>query len=391
MDRDVLHINISAFPIGVERVIDSRLRERPVVIAAANSPRAVALAVSREAYLEGVLKGMAVDKARKFCRGLIVVPPNPLLYRRAETAVEKIVAAYTPLVEPGRPGHLHLDLTGSRRLLGQPLDAAARLSAEIKSRLRLRNTVGLASNKLVARVASRVIRPRGLVDVFPGGEADFLAPLELDVLPGVGDKTAAALADFNLRRVGELAALAPEHLFLAFGRQGLRLHQYALGIDPSPVRPPERAPALREEETLSDDSNDDRVVSATLLHLCERAGRRLRSMAAAARLIRLEIGYADHVSAARQVKLAAPEDQDRRLFAAAQTLLEQAWTRRIRLRYLTLTVKDLHQGPRQLELFSDPDDDAGARRRDQRLTAALDHVRTRFGESAVRWGKALTG
>jgi DNA polymerase IV len=386
MDRDVLHINISAFPIGVERVIDPRLRERPVVIAAQNSARAVAIAVSREAYLEGVLKGMPVARARKFCRGLIVVPPNPPLYGRAERAVEKIVAAYSPLIEPGRAGHLHLELTGSRRLLGPPRDVAARVSAEIRERLRLRNTVGLASNKLVARVASRVIRPRGLFDVFPGGEADFLSPLEIDVLPGVGDKTAAMLADFNLRRVGELAAVAPEHLLLAFGRAGLRLHQYALGIDPSPVRTPERAPAIREEETLGNDSNDDRVIEAALLGLVERAGRRLRERGAAARLVRIEIFYADHLSASRQEKLAAPEDDDRRLFASARRLLEQAWTRRIRLRYLAFILQDLHHGPRQLELFTDDDD----HRRERRLTAALDAARARFGESAVRWGRGLS-
>jgi len=383
MDRDVLHINVSAFPIGVERVKDSALRERPVVIAPANSPRAVALSVSREAYLEGVRKGMPVAVARKFCRGLIVIPPNEPLYRKAAAALQTYLDQYSPLIEPWRAGHLFLDLTGTRRLFGPAVDTGAKIQKELKARFSLRSAVGLATNKLVSRVASRVIRPRGVCDVFPGGERVFLAPLPVEVLPGIGEAAEVKLSELNIGRVGELAGISPEHLFLAFGSLGYRLHRYALGRDDSPVRPAERALAIREEETLAEDSNDDRVVLGVLYLLVERAGRRLRQVQHRAGMVRLELTYADHVSAWRQVRLTDPTDLDGALFAAAKRLLESVWTRRTRVRYLGLSLKELSPEPRQLRLFPE----AAAEVKERGLVAALDQLRSRFGEKAVRYGR----
>lgn len=383
MIPELIHINVTAFPIGVERVVDPRLRERPVVVALSGA-RAVALAVSREAYLSGVKKGMLVLRAKKFCRGLTVIPPNEPLYRRAAQAVFELAANYSPLVEAWRPGHLHLDLTGTRKLFGHPVDTGARIHRELKERLRLRSCVGVASNKLVSRVASRVIRPRGVCDVFHGGEAAFLSPLEVEVLPGVGDKTAERLADFNIQRVGELAVIPAEQMALAFGREGYRLHRSALGIDDSPVRPPDRTPVLREEETLSDDANDDRVILGLLYLLTERAARRLRRLGQSARAVRLEIIYSDHLSAASEKKLPEPADLDRALFAAARELLEKTWTRRLRLRYLALALSDLSRGPRQKKLFGEEELE-----RERDLLAALDAVRQKYGEGAVRYGRTL--
>jgi DNA polymerase-4 len=356
MERDILHINISAFPIGVERVIDSALRERPVVIAPLNSSRAVTLVVSREAYLEGVLKGMPVAQARKTCPGLMVIPPNQPLYRKGSKAIFDLLSNYSPLIEPWRAGHLHLDLSGTRWLFGLAVDTSAKIQKEIRNRFSLRSTVGVATNKLVSRVASRVIRPRGVCDVFSGSEATFLAPLEVGTLPGIGPKTEARLSDLNISLVGELAAIRPEHLFMAFGTLGYRLHQFALGIDDSPVRPSERAPLIREEETLAEDSNDDAVLLGVLYLMVERAARRLRKMRHLARMVKLEVTYADHVSASRELRLSL---------------------------YLSLSLKDLVQGPRQLQLF--PRNDG----RERALVSALDSIRARYGEDAVRYGRTL--
>jgi DNA polymerase-4 len=386
MFRDVLHINVTSFPVGVERVVDSSLRERPVVVSAMNSARAVVLALSREAYLEGVRKGMPALQARKFCRGLVIIPPNQPLYRRASRAVHRLLADYSPLIEPWRMGHLHIDMTGSRRLFGPSVDIGARINREIRERLRLRNTVGVARNKLVSRVASRVIRPRGLCEVFPGSEAEFIAPLEVDMLPGIGTRTEAALSDFNICLVGELAAIPAEHLAMAFGPLGFRLHQYARGIDHSPVRPPELAPAVQEEETLAEDANDDYTVLAALYLLVERAGRRLRKLGRRARTVKLELTYSDYVTVKSRAKLAEPDDLDGAIFREARILLERTWTRRTRLRYLCLTLTDLVGGARQLKLFEDREQRP---ERDRNLNAALDKIRERYGRDAVRYGRTL--
>jgi DNA polymerase-4 len=185
--------------------------------------------------------------------------------------------------------------------------------------------------------------------------------------------------------VGELAAIPPEHLFLAFGPFGYRLHRFALGRDDSPVRPIGRALVIREEETLAEDSNDDRVVLGLLYLLVERAARRLRQLKRLAGAVRIEITYADHVSASRQARLSQPGDLDGPLFEAARRLLESAWTRRTRLRYLGLSLKELIAAPRQLRLFPE----AEAELKERALVSALDALRSRFGEKAVRHGRTL--
>ncbi len=378
MDKNVIHINISAFPVGVQRAVEPGLRDRPVAVAAEGSSRAVILALSREAYLEGVKKGMALSKARRICPRLCVIPPDFALYRRASRAVLDHVGRYSPLVEPWRPGHMHADLTGTRRLFGNAVDAAARIQAELRDKFSLRNTVGVAGNKLVSRVASRVVRPRGVCDVFPGGEADFLAPLDVSVLPGVGPKTRQTLADLNVNAVGDMAALPPDRLYLVLGSRAYRLHRLARGIDDSPVRPPCDTALVREDETLPEDCNDLGRIRAVLCLLAERTGRRLRKMESRARTLQVEIIYADNLSASRQGRLSTPSNLDREIFGDAEQLLHRAWTRRTRLRCIALQATDLVQGPVQAGLF----DHDHQRQRD--LCDTLDRIRDRFGEKAVR-------
>src|SRR3989454_1777945 len=280
MDRSVLHVDIAAFPVAVERVIDRGLRGRPVVVVPPGSARAPVLVASQEAAREGVRTGMPLPVALRRCPGVMVLHPNEALYRRATGAVRALLGGYSPLVEPAAPGQTFLDLTGTSRLFGAAQDAAARIRREIEARLRLRPTVGLATSKLVSRVAARVIRPDGLCDVFPGSEAPFLAPLPIGLLPGARGTTRERLLDLNVGRVADLLRFSQAQLLVAFGAQGGRLRCQALGIDASPVRPPEAATAVVEEETLAEDSNEEAALLRALFDLCERSGVRLRRLQA---------------------------------------------------------------------------------------------------------------
>src|SRR2546428_6719923 len=168
MDRSVLHVDIAAFPIAVERVIEPGLRGRPVLVARPGSARAPVLVVSQEAVREGVRAGMPLPVALRRCPGVTVLHPNETLYRRATGAVLALLGGYSSLVEPAAPGQTFLDLTGTARLFGAAQDAAARIRREIETRLRLRPTVGLATSKLVSRVAARVVPPGGLGGGLPG-------------------------------------------------------------------------------------------------------------------------------------------------------------------------------------------------------------------------------
>src|SRR5881296_145688 len=336
MDRSVLHVDIAAFPIAVERVIDRGLRGRPVVLTPPGSARAPVLVVSQEAAREGVRTGMPLPVALRRCPGATVLHPNEALYRRATGAVLALLGGYSPLVEPAALGQTFLDLTGTSRLFGAAQDAAARIRREIETRLRLRPTVGLATSKLVSRVAARVIRPDGLCDVFPGAEAPFLAPLPVGLLPGARGAVGERLSDFNVGRVADLLRFSQAQLLIAFGAEGGRLRSQALGIDASPVRPPEAARAVVEEETLAEDSNEEVVLLRTLLSLCERAGARLRRLGARAGRLRVTLRHSDDVVEHREERLSPPLAADLLLFARARAIGERARTRRVRVRWIEL-------------------------------------------------------
>jgi DNA polymerase-4 len=394
MDRSVLHVDIAAFPIAVERVIDRGLRDRPVVVAPPGSARAPVLAASIEAEREGVRAGMPVPVALRRCPGLLVLPTNEPLYRRAVGAILALLGGYSPLVEPGAHGQVFVDLSGTARLFGAAKDAASRIKREVESRLRLRPTVGVATNKLVSRVAARVIRPDGLCDVFPGAEAPFLDPLPAGFLPAATPETRERFDDLGIARVHDLVALTVPQLRVAFGWRAERLRCQALGIDEAPVVPPEAAPSVVEEETLAEDTNEEEALLRALLRLCERAGARLRRLPAQAQRLRVTLRFADAVTERREARLHLPAAADLLLFDKARGLLDEARRRRVRVRWLELRCLLLVRGPRQLMLFG-PEAFAGDRSARvgaaETLAEAVDRIRGRFGSQAIISGRIFAG
>ena len=251
MDRHIIHLHIPSFPIAVARAIRPELRGRPVAVAPLYSERALILSVSAEARQEGLFKGMPLGKAMKFCPGLTVLPPDHDLTTKACQVLAGVVARYTPLWEPSQPGHVYLDVTGTDRLWGRAKDAAKRLRREIKEQAHLSGTVGVASNKMVSSIASQIIRSEGVLDVDHGREPSFMAPLKVDVLPGIGPvRRRILLEELNITLVRQIVAFDMGSLKLVFGQQAYVIHQRALGIDPTPVFPPSTEPTVAEEVTL---------------------------------------------------------------------------------------------------------------------------------------------
>ena len=385
-ERDVVHLDVAAFAVAVERVCDPRLRGRPVLVAPP-TPRGTVLTASLEARRAGIHRGMPVVRARRIVRDVVVLTPDEPLYARAAAAVRVILGRFTPLVEPAANGRWYLDLTGTRRLFGPPVDAAARLAREVGERLRLPAAVGVAVNKTVSRVAADTAEPAGLLDIAHGDEARFLAPLAAARLPGVAGEVRRTLSDLNIQIVREIAEVGAGRLTMLFGRFGIVLHQRALGIDPTPVRVPDDKPAVAEETTLAEDTNDLHAIEAALFELCRRAGLALRRRKVTAGRLELVLRYADGEKAAARAELRDPADLDLRLFAEGQRLLARALARRVRVRGLSLCAMRLACRPRQLSLFDEDD-----YRRDASLTAALTRLRTKFGDEAVvHAGRRLVG
>jgi DNA polymerase-4 len=377
-EREIIHVDIASFAVAVERIVHPGLRGRPVVVAPVGPSRSLVTALSAEAWEAGIRKGMVLAKAVRYCRDVVVLPPNEPLYARASRAIFKVLEGFSPVLEPSGYGHAYMDITGTDRLLGPPRDTAWRAQNEIRRQLRLEASLGVASNKMVSRIASTVIKPAGLQDVRHGEEAAFLAPLPVRLLPGVGPVTQQQLADFNIRLIRELAVMELEALTLVFGRLGFVLHQRALGVDDTPVYPLRALPSVDEEKSLAEDSNDYDRLKGELFRLCEQAGARLRADGQRAGRLELRVHYSDYREAAGKEKLAPPLQSTGSLYARAASLFGRILTRRTRVRSLCLRLMELTRGPVQMDLFSDPKP-----ARQAKLESALDLLRKRFGPAAV--------
>ncbi len=386
MSRTIIHINVADFPVAVEQALEPRLCGRPTAVAVEAAARSLIVAASAEARAAGVRRGMPLSEAQGLCRDLCVLPPNEALYRRAMLSIIDVIRAYTPVYEPLRFGRAYLDMTGSQRLFGAVKDAAAAVQRQIRNRLRLSAAAGVAVNKLVSRAASEFVALNGehdgLCDVRRGQEAAFLAPLSIAYLPGVRRPVFEELRDLNIRLIRELAATPVEMLQTVFGRFGVLLHQRAHGIDPRPVIPPKQPPEIIEIDLLEEDSNDFFFLRARLYRLLAAAARRLRGDRQRCGLVAVDLLYADRKigSASRRC---APADTEIELAPVLADVFERAFDRRVRVRRLTLRLAELSGAPRQMTLFETPRDP-----KIDALTAAMDKIRDRFGENAVRFGRA---
>ena len=394
-DRAIVHLDLDAFYVAVERVVSSRLRDRPVLVAFGGlyAPRTVVASVSYEARGAGIERGMPLRRARKLCPDVEVLPGDPDLYARASKALFEVLGDFSPLIEPASQDEAYLDLSGTERLLGLPADAGSRIQREVRDRLRLEASVGLGTSKLLSKVAAECAKPSGFCDVSPGWEAAFMRPLRVRRMPGVGEATERRLLDFNLRRCGEVAGVATRYLEWAFGARGRLLSQRSRGYDPSPVRPRGPVRSISAEMTFDADTNDRPAMEAALRRLVERACGGLREQGRLARTAAVRVRFADGIDRARQRTLGVPTDLERDLGPAARQLLERLWERRVRVRQLGVRLTGLMGGPEQGDLFDDlTGADAWTPTRAQRgraLAGAVDRVRGKHGFEAVTSARAL--
>jgi DNA polymerase-4 len=388
MDRTIIHLNIADFAVAVERALDRRLADRPVVIAPAGAVRAAVYDMSEEAYRAGVRKGMLLLRAARLCRDARILSPHPERYEQAMRALVEQARSYSPLIEAGEgDGHLFIDITGTRRLFGLPMDVAWRLRQHVRSSLGLAPIWSLAANKLVAKVATRLVKPDGEYIVAAGEEEPFLAPLPLALIPGIEREDLIRLREFNLTRVGEVAALRLEELQVPVGSRAMFLYEAVRGVDPSPVLPiGEKPPTLTADHDFGIDTNDAETLRSALYRLVEEAGAELRRRRRSVRRVAVILDHSDGVRCIRQTAVRPATANDITLFPIACQAFDRAWTRRVRVRHLRLICDRLVFPPAQMELFP-----ADRRRIDQRdrLVGAIDAVRRRFGGDALQIGRTL--
>jgi DNA polymerase-4 len=387
MQRAIIHINVADFAVAVERLADRRLNEHSVIIAPEGAPRATVYDMSEEAYREGVRKGMPLRRAVRICRRARVLPPHPARYEQAMGDLLRQALPFSPLIEPGKDdGHLFVDVTGTSRLFGPAVDVAWRLRRQAVKSLGLAPIWSLAANKLVAKVASRLVKPLGECIVTPGDEAAFLAPLPIRLIPGIEKPDLDRLGDFNLTHVYQAAALDRAQLDIGFGRRAGFLADALRGIDTAPVLPVgQRPPGVVFDHTLDSDSNEPWRIDGILRMLADRAGFDLRRQGRVARRAAVCVDYSDGKRCIRQARIHPATANDMALLAFARRALGSAWRRRVRIRHLRLVCDHLAYPPTQMPLF---EDDRRTSRRQDRVVAALDRIRKRFGAGSVRTGSA---
>jgi len=351
-----------------------------------HSERALILSTSPEARREGIFKGMPLRKAIKFCPDLTVLPPNQDLAGKASRVLTKVVAHYTPLWEPFRPGHIYLDVTGTDRLWGRAKDTASRLRREIKKHLCLSGTVGIAGNKMVSSIASRIGSSEGVLDVDHGKESSFIAPLKASFLPGIGHvRRKILLEELNISVVQEIAALDMGSLKLIFGRQAYVIHQRALGIDPTPVYPPRMEPTIAEEVTLSQDENHDEKLLGVLYGLVEKCSHQLLNKALFPHKAGLAFRYTDHKEVMRQINLSGMNFWNLDLYAPLERTFLRTCQRRVRVQFMKVWFQDFSPPPSQLSLFPTQ---SFTPKKKVLAFQTLNHIRERYGYEAIKYGRA---
>jgi DNA polymerase-4 len=379
----VLHADLDAFYASVEQRDDPRLRGRPVAVGGG-----VVLAASYEAKRRGVRTAMSGREARSLCPGLVVVPPRFDAYTAASRAVFAIFADTTPAVQGVSIDEAFLDVHGLHRIDVPPVQIGARLRARVRAEVGLTITVGVARTPFLAKVASRVAKPDGLLLVEPDHEDAFLHPLPLEVLWGVGEVTAGKLRAYGLATAGDVAALPPQVLVAALGpAMGRHLHAVVHGRTPERVRTDRRRASVGAQRALGRGPHRPEQVHAALLGLVDRVTRRLRGAHRLARTVVLRLRFADYTAATRSRSLPHATASGERLAAVAAALLAEA-APLVAERGLTLVGVALTG--LQTDAWEQPQLDLDGRDRSG-LDGALDAVRAQFGSGAVQRGALLRG
>ncbi|MBU1342187.1 MAG: hypothetical protein KKE44_24155 [Proteobacteria bacterium] len=389
MDRSIIHLNIADFAVAVETNLQPALKGYPLIIAPKGAPRAVVYDMSDEAFQQGIRKGMPLARARRLNKKINILPPSFNRYERVMKDLLKQTFAFTPLIESGRSdGHIFMDVTGSRRLFGPSVNVAFKLKKAFKKTFNLDPIWSVASNKLIAKVATRVVKPVGEYIVAPGDEKAFLAPLPIHLIPGLLKTDLTRLCEFNLFLVSQARSLTLDQLKIAFHHRAPLIYDRIRGVDPTPVTALcETQSTLQADHAFSDDTNNAALLKKALYLMIEKICSTLRNRNLHSGATKIILSYSDGLQSASKLKLVPSTSNDMTLFKKCLPLLDKAWTRRVRIRHMRLICETLSLPQMQTELFVRNTKET----KQADLTQAMDKIRTKFGKNSIKTGLTLMG
>ena len=382
VQRTVFHVDMDAFFVSVEELFDPSLKGKPVVVGGQANERGVVSAASYAARKFGVHSAMPLRTAAKLCPQAVFVDGHPERYREYSAKVYEVLGRFSPKLEMVSIDEAYVDMTGTERLHGPPLRAAHSLHEAMKSATNLNCSIGIGTSRLIAKVCSDQAKPNGVLCIVPGGEAAFLAPLEVRKIPGVGKVMEKRLHDRGIRTVGDLAAQDERWLQGNFGALGVALAGKSRGLDAGAwfdgdIGVDDGPRSISHEHTFNRDTAEAQTLEAMLARLSEMVCRRLREQKLHARTLQLKLRYSDFTTITRAHTLEQPTAVDSEVFAAIRELFRANWNREP-VRLLGVHAAHFDEESGQLSLEGQTTHEKW----NQALSAA-DRLRERFGEQAV--------
>lgn len=382
----IVHVDMDAFFVAVEELLNPAIRGKAVAVGGSPSGRGVVASASYEARKFGVHSAMPSSHAKKLCPKLIFVSAHYDEYANYSDALARILKRYSPEVEWVSIDEAYLNLYGCERLYGPAAVVAEKIRTAIQKELHLNASIGVAQNRLMAKVASDFAKPNGLFILLPGYEENFLKTLPIRTLPGIGEKLERELQDMGIYTIGELAAMPIDLLQAVFGVNGFVLWKRAHGMDSELVGLNElsQSKSISRELTLEEDTVDEDYLSAMLHLLVEQATNELRKTRRKAKTITLKLRYTDLKRASRSATLDRATNLDEVVYQKALQLLQENWQRRVRIRLIGIHLSQFEPETGQLELFPDVKEV-----RARTLYEHMDSLRERFGFDSLQAGKSV--
>jgi len=385
--RAIIHLDMDAFYAAVEVWDDPKLKGKPVIVGGSKE-RGVVSSASYEARKFGVHSAQPIATAVRLCPQGIFLPVRMGRYQEVSQQIFKIFQRFSPLVEPLSLDEAFLDVTGTTRLFGTPEEIARKIKEQVVEETGLTVSAGVAPSKFVAKIASDMQKPDGLTIVPEGKVEEFLEPLPIEKMWGVGKATRKILAHLGVRTIGDLGLLSSKLLVRKLGKQGLHLYLLAKGVDEREVEPEREIKSVGHEDTYPIDISDLEEARKQLLSLATRVAKRLRGYGFVGKTVTLKVKYFDFVQITRSITLGEPTDDSRKIFQTCCDLLEKTEVGRRPVRLLGISLSQLSDSDetKQLALFSVEEPD-----RRRRLNKALDTISEKFGDKAIVPGTLLEG
>lgn len=381
--KTIFHVDMDAFFVSVEELYDPLLKGKPVVVGGQANERGVVAAASYAARKFGIHSAMPLRTAAKLCPHAVFVDGHPSRYREYSEKVHEILNRFSPQVEMASIDEAYLDMTGTERLHGPPLRAAHTLHQMMKADTQLNCSIGIGTSRLIAKVCSDQAKPNGVLFIVPGQEANFLAPLDIRKIPGIGKVTEKTLNERGIRKVGDLAKLEESYLRETFGDWAVNLSGKARGLDAGAwfsgdIGQDEDPKSVGHEHTFNTDTADQTELESMLARLSQMVCRRLREYGLHARTVNLKLRYSDFTTITRAHTMERTTQIDTEMYQEIRTLFRKNWRKGATIRLLGVQASSLEREEGQIALL-------GSERHERwkQALSAADKLRDKFGDSAI--------